>query len=107
MVNTKTVGKRTVDLEGFAGDAAALVRTQRPQSTHVVRAVGEFDQNDADILHHRHDHFAEVFGLRLFLVAELQFIQLRNPLHQLGNAFAKKLLHILVGGGGIFNHVMQ
>ncbi len=69
--------------------------------------VSEFDQNDADILHHRHDHFAEVFGLRLFLVAEIQLIKLRDPFHQLGNAFAKQLFHVLVGGGGIFDHVMQ
>ncbi|VTM86909.1 Uncharacterised protein [Raoultella ornithinolytica] len=72
-----------------------------------MRAVGKFDQDDADILHHRHNHFAKVFGLRLFLIAELELIKFRYPLYQLSNAFAKELLHILVGGRGIFNHVMQ
>ncbi|MNY48892.1 hypothetical protein D3C86_1842670 [compost metagenome] len=69
--------------------------------------VSQFDKDDADILHHRHDHLAEVFGLRLFLIAEFQLIKLRDPFHQFGNAFAKELFHILVSGGGIFDHVMQ
>ena len=69
--------------------------------------VSEFDENDADILHHRHNHLAEVFGLRLFLVAEIQLIKLRDPFHQFGNAFAKQLFHVLVSGRGIFNHVVQ
>ena len=72
-----------------------------------MRTVGEFDQNDADVLHHRHDHFAEVFSLSFFLIAEFQFVELRYPFHQFGNAFAKQLFHILVGGWGVFDHIMQ
>ncbi len=55
----------------------------------------------------RHNHLAKVFGLRLFLIAELELIKFRHPLYQLGDAFTKKLFHVLVGGGSIFNHVMQ
>ena len=70
-------------------------------------AVGKFDENDADILHHRHNHLAKVFSLRLFLIAKLKLIKLRYPFYQLCNAFTKKLFHVLIGGWGIFNHVMQ
>ncbi len=70
-------------------------------------AVGKLDEDDADVLHHRHDHFAKVFGLCLFLIAELELIKFRYPLYQFGDAFTKKLFHVLVGGGSIFNHIMQ
>ena len=70
-------------------------------------AVGKLDEDDADVLHHRHDHFTKVFGLRLFLIAELELIKFRYPLYQFGDAFTKKLFHVLVGGGSIFNHIMQ
>ncbi|GAR62344.1 hypothetical protein NGUA15_04156 [Salmonella enterica] len=69
--------------------------------------VSKLNEDDADILHHRHNHFAKVFGLRLFLIAELELIKFRHPLYQLGNAFTEKLFHVLISGGGIFNHVMQ
>ena len=99
--------QRAVNFQRFAGDASAFIRAQRAQSTHVVGAVGKLDEDDADVLHHRHDHFAKVFGLRLFLIAELELIKFRHPLYQLGDAFTKKLFHVLVGGGSIFNHIMQ
>ena len=70
-------------------------------------AVGKLDEDDADILHHRHNHFAKVFSLRFFLIAELEFIKFRDPLYQFSNALTKELLHVLVGGRGIFYHVMQ
>lgn len=90
--------QRAVNFQRFAGDAAAFIRAQRAQSTHVVGAVGKLDEDDANVLHHRHDHFAKVFGLRLFLIAELELIKFRHPLYQLGDAFAKAV-PCLVGGG--------
>ena len=70
-------------------------------------AVSQLDENDADILHHRHNHLAEVLCLRFFLVTEFQLIQLRNAFDQLRHAFTKQLFHVLVSGRCIFDHVMQ
>ena len=52
-------------------------------------AVGQFDQDNANILHHGHDHFAEVFRLRFFMIAEFQFIELGNPIYQFGYGLTK------------------
>ena len=46
---------------------------------HVVQAVGELDQHDADVVRHRDDHLAEILGL-LFLAA------LKRDLRDLGHA---------------------
>ena len=81
VMDTQAMRQRTVDLQSFQRDATTLVWTQRAQRTHIVRAVGQLDENDADILHHRHDHLAEVLSLRLFLVAEGQLIQLGYAFH--------------------------
>ncbi|MND60198.1 hypothetical protein D3C80_514200 [compost metagenome] len=72
-----------------------------------MRAVGQLDQHDADILHHRHDHLAEVFRLGFFFVLEFQFVELGYALNQFGDAFAEQLFHILIGGWGVFDDVMQ
>ena len=50
-----------------------------------------------------------VMGKRRSLVVRLQDGTggLSRRFYQFSNAFTKKLFHILVGGGSIFNHVMQ
>ena len=44
---------------------ALALRRQVVERPHVVRAVGELDQDDADVARHREDHLAEVLGLLL------------------------------------------
>ena len=106
-MTTQTVGEGAVDFQGFTRDAPAFVGAQRTEGAHVVRTVGQLDQHDADILHHRHDHLAEVFRLRFFLVLELQLVELGDALNQFGDALAEQLFHILIGGWGVFDDVVQ
>ena len=106
-VQAQAGGNGDIDLQGLAGDAAFLVRTHYPEGTHVVESVGEFDQDDADILHHRQHHFAEVFRLGLGLGFELDVGQLADPVHQFGHLVAKALCQLFLGGGGVFDNVVQ
>lgn len=57
-----------------------------------VGTVGKFDEDDADILHHRHQSSCEVFGLRLFLIAGTWVYQVSTPIYQLGDAHQKLFL---------------
>ncbi|MNH05942.1 hypothetical protein D3C79_652940 [compost metagenome] len=107
VVNTQAMGQGAVDFQGFTRDTPTFVRTQRTQGTHIVRAVGQLDQHDADILHHRHDHLAEVFRLSFFFILELQLVELGYAFNQFSDALAEQLFHILVGGRGVFDDVMQ
>ena len=57
------VGDRGEDIEGLRGDPLALVGFQRIKRAHIVQPVGEFDQNDPDVLGHRQQHLAEILRL--------------------------------------------
>ncbi len=85
------MGNWGVDLQGFFGDAAFLLRRHGAESAHVVQAVGKFDHYDSDVLGHGQSHFLKIFGLlfRLRLVFDLG--QLADAIHQLGNDFTELL----------------
>ena len=57
------MGQRRIDVQGFLGNGLALVRRQGVQGFHIVQAVGQFNQHYPDVLGHRHQHFAEAFGV--------------------------------------------
>jgi hypothetical protein len=92
---------------GFPGDAAALVRSQGAEGTHVVSAVGQLDQDDPDVLGHGHHHLAEVLDLGFLAIAELQLVELGDTGDQLGDGVAKLLGQIVLGDRGIFDDVVQ
>ncbi len=96
-----------VDLEGFLGDAAALVRAHHAQGAHVVQAVGQLDQDHPDIAGDRQHHLAEVLRLRLGLGLELQVGELGDAVHQLRDLLAELGVDAVLAGGGVLHHVMQ
>ena len=64
--HAETVRDGRVDVHRFLRDALALFRLEVLQRPHVVQTVGEFDEDDANIVDHRQQHLAHVFGLLLF-----------------------------------------
>ena len=69
-----------------------LAGGQRRERAHVVEPVGELDQQDADVARHRHDHLAHVLGLRQLAGLELQLVELRQAVDDLGDVVAELLL---------------
>ena len=63
----------------------------------VVHAVGELDQHDAQVARHRHQHLAEVFGLRFLVRLELDLVELGEAIDQLGHMFAETLGNLGLG----------
>jgi len=61
----RPVRQRRVDVQRLLRDALLRVGTHVLQRAHVVRAVGQFDQDDPDVLGHRDQHLAEVLRLLL------------------------------------------
>jgi len=57
--------------EGFAGDGALALGREVLEGAHVVQAVGELDEDDADIADHSEEHLADVLGLASFAIGEL------------------------------------
>ena len=105
---SKAMRQRRVYFERFRGDVAALffffVIAERP---HVVQTVGELDQDDAQILRHAHEHFAEGFGLLLFARLALQKRYFRHGFHEEGHFFAELGADFGDAVQGIFRHIVQ
>ena len=72
-----------------------------------MQAVGELDQDDPDILGHRHHHLAEVFGLGFGLGAELDLRQLRDAFDQIGDLLTELLDQRFLADATIFDDVMH
>ncbi len=88
-VEAEAFGDRRVDLERFARDGAAPRRRHRLDRAHVVRAVGELDQDDAEVPHHREQHLAEAFRLRFLAALELDLVELGDGVDELGDVRAE------------------
>ena len=80
---------------------------QHLQGAHVVQAVGELDQDHADVAGHGHGHLLEILGLGLGLGLEVHLGQLADPIDQLGDGFAELGDQSFLGNAGILDNVVQ
>ena len=65
------------------------------QGAHIVQAIGQLDENDPNVLGHRHDHLAEALRLAFLTAGKFQLAELSHPFHQDGHVVAKALRHLL------------
>ena len=106
-IQSQALGDRRVDLERFAGAAPALDRRHDAEGAHVVHAVGELDHDDADVAHHRQQHFAKALGLRFLPVLELDLVQLADAVDQFGHHLPENGGDLGLGRGRIFDDIVQ
>ena len=74
---------------------------------HVVQAVGELDQQDAQVLAHRQEELAQVLGRALVLGQRLDLRQLGDAVDQPGDLGAEVLLDFLDHGERILDRVVE
>ncbi len=72
-----------------------------------MQAVGELDQDHADIVDHGQQHLADAFRLALLARCKVEFAQLGDAVDAAGHLVAKLFAHLLDGGGRILNHIVQ
>ena len=106
-VEAQTIGDRRIDFQRFTRHAFLLGLRNGVERAHVVQAIGELDEDHAYIAGHREQHFAEVFGLRLFECRELQLIEFGNTVDELGDGLAVFFGDIGFGRGCVFDHIVQ
>ena len=106
-VQAEPRGNRRVNLQGLARDPAAFRGPKRGQRAHIVQAVGELQQDHADIIAHGHEHLAEIMRLGLFQAFKLHLVELADAVHERGHALAEPALQGLLGGRRVFDHIMQ
>lgn len=106
-VHAQPIGDGRIDFQGFLGDASAFFAGQHFQRAHVVQAVGQLDQDHANVAGHGHGHFLEVFSLGFGLGLEVHLGQFADPIDQFGHGFTELRLQRFFGNPGVFDHVMQ
>ena len=72
-----------------------------------MHAVGELDHDDADVAHHRQQHFAKALGLRFLAILELDLIQLADAVDQLGHHLSEDRGYLGLGGRRVFDDIVQ
>ncbi len=109
--NTEAVGERRVDIEGFSGDAFNFIFREVFDGAHVVEAVGEFNEQDADVGGDGNKHFTEVGGLFFFLSSsaggEAEGSDFSHTFDDAGDVGAELLIDLFSGEGGIFEYIVK
>ena len=106
-VQPEPLGHRRVDVERLARDLAALGRRQCFDGAQVVRAVGQLDQDHAQVAHHRQQHLAEVLRLRFLAVLEADLVELGDAVDDLGDVVAEALRDVGLRDRRVFDDVVQ
>jgi hypothetical protein len=83
--HAEAMGDGGVDVHGLARDALLLDGRKEFQGAHVVEAVCELDQDDANVVDHGEKHFADVFGLARFRSHHVQAADLGDTFNEVSN----------------------
>jgi len=107
LTHPEAIGNRGVDVAGFLGDQDALLVGQMVQGPHVMQAVGELDEDHADVVDHCQEHLAEVLRLALLAGRKGHGADLGHALDNMGDFGTEELLDALDGGQGVFDNVVE
>ncbi len=105
--DTETVCNRRIDFNGFQRNIPLFLRRHKIEGPHVVESVRKLDDNDADILIHRQQHFSQVFRLKFLFGGKRHLAELGNAVHKRGNLAAEFRLQLGEGNVGILYRVVQ
>ena len=72
-----------------------------------MQAVGEFDNDNADVFAHGNEHLAKRFSLLVGKRFHLDLGDLGYAVNQFGNRIAEHFGHLLLGGNSVFHRVVQ
>jgi hypothetical protein len=77
------------------------------ERAHVVQAIGELDEDHANVVDHRQQHLAVVLGLPLLAGREGDLGDLGDPFHDVEHVDPEVLLDALGCREGVLEHVVQ
>ena len=100
-------GERAEDVHGLARLALLLLGLEVADGPHVVQPVGELDEQDPQVLRHRHQQLAEVLGLLVLDRRQLEVGQLGHPVDQLRDLVAEPERDLGIGRERVLDGVVQ
>ena len=84
-VNTEPASKWRVDVQSLLSNKPLFFRGLKIEGAHVVKPVGEFNQDHPDVTGHRQNHLAHVLSLALFETAKLKSADFGYAVNYLAN----------------------
>ena len=107
LAHAEAVGDRRVDVARLLRDLDAPLVRQMAERPHVVQAVGELHEDDADVVDHREQHLAEVLRLPLLARRERDGADLGHAFDDVRDLGAEELLDALDGGQRVLDDVVE
>ena len=103
--HAQPVRQRRHHLERLARLLGLLLRGQEAHRAHVVQPVGQLDDQHPRVPRHRDDHLADRLGLGR--VAELDLLQLRDAVDEVGHLVAELRAQAVQRVVGVLDGVVQ
>jgi hypothetical protein len=77
------------------------------QGPDIVDAIGQFDQNDSDVVGHGQQHFTDILRLPGLGAGKLKGAQLGDAGNNMQHLGPEHLENLFFGGMGVFDHIME
>ena len=100
-------GQRRVDIHCFLRDEPPFLRTHMLKRAHVVKPVGELDEQHAHIARNRDQEFPEIFGLLCLLGDEIELFDLRQTIDKGRDIRAEQPFDLVFGGLRVLDCVVK
>ena len=81
MIYAEAVCNRGINFDRFPRNARLLFAGHCIECLHVVQAVGEFNENNPDVLDHGEHHFTEALSLRFNAAVKTNLIEFADTVH--------------------------
>jgi hypothetical protein len=108
LLHAHALGERGVDLQRLQRDAAALVDIlDVVQRLHVVQAVGELDEQHADIGRHGQHQLAEILRMLGMVRLQLDAGELGDAVDEARHFLAEELLDLLQGRVRVLDRIVE
>jgi hypothetical protein len=105
--HTKSVGNWSVDIDGLAGDALLALGFEKLERAHIVETVGELDHHDPNVVDHREQHLANIFGLARFGREEIETADFRGAFDEARDLWAEHLRNTVERNFRILDDIMK
>ena len=105
--DAEPVRKRSINFQRFLGNFLPLVLAQVLQRAHVVQPVGEFDEDDTNIVRHRQHHLSEILSLSFLIVTKRNLADLRDTPDEMDDLRAELPFKFFRSGQCIFQGIVE
>ena len=106
-VITKSRGNGRINVESFPSNFFPFIPFVEFEGAHIVKPVGQLDQNNPDIIGHGQKHLAKALGLSRPGAVKRKTAEFGDAGDDVPNFGAEQFFDFLRGRLGVLNHIVQ